>query len=226
MRLWFQRKYPDFIHSYREQTCKRMSGDTPLQSLRLVALDCETSGMRIGTDRILSIATIEIIQGQIEIGSSQQWIVFQQGISTNKATEIHGILPVETQGGTPEEEVLKTVLPLLSGAIIVGHNIWFDAQMLNEALRLNFKTRLCNRTLDVGTMAMSELAPFKKTGYANQRNPSLEDISAHLGLPMHDRHTAAGDAYMAAEIFLLLCGRMRKRLGRPLCLKNLPVKRV
>jgi hypothetical protein len=53
----------------------------------------------------------------------------------------------------------------------------------------------------------------------------LEDISTHLGFPMYDRHIAAGNAYLPSEIFLLLCGRMRKRLRRLLCLKNLPIKR-
>ncbi len=73
-------------------------------------------------------------------------------------------------------------------------------------------------------MAMSELQSFRKTGYINQRPPSLEDLCAHFGLPPHDRHTAEGDAYLAAEFFLLMCGHIRQRRGR-ITKWDLPIKK-
>ena len=222
----FARKnQPEFIRNYCEQTQRLLTRSKPLEQLRLVALDTEASGFEVGKDRLLSIAVIEIAHKQIQLDQCVEWLVYQSGMTANKATEIHGILPSDTQKGRPESDVLEELLPRLYGAIVIGHQIWFDALMLNDALRRNFGIGFRNPTIDVGLMAMNELQPFRKTGYINQRPPSIEDLCAHLGLPITERHTAEGDAYMAAEIFLLLCGHVRQRRGR-LTKWDLPIKKA
>lgn len=220
----FRNHVPDAVRTYRKKT-RSHRWRSPVDSLRFIALDSEASGLDTAKDRILSIATIEIRDGQISMDGCHQWLVCQPDTVPNKATEVHGILPAQLEGGTEEQQMMEEILPHITNAILVGHNIWFDARLLDQALRRHFHTRLRNWTLDVGTMSMGELAPFKESGYLNQRTPSLEDICAHLGLPMHDRHTSMGDAYIAAEIFLLLYGRIRRRLKPPPRLWDLPVKR-
>lgn len=215
---------PAFVQDYREQTHKLLSRKAPFESIRLVALDTEASGFEVGKDRILSIAVIELTANQIQLDQCVEWLVYQPGMVANKATEIHGILPSDTLRGLPETQMLEELLPRISGAIVVGHQIWFDAMMLNEALKRNYGIGFLNPTIDVALLAMNELQPFRKTGYINQRPPSIEDICAHLVLPITERHTAEGDAYMAAEIFLLLCGHLRRRRGR-LKKRDLPIKK-
>lgn len=224
MMRWRKSDQPEFIQNYLGQSRKPLTRKTPLESIRLVALDTETSGLAVGKDRLLSVAVIEHSFRQIQLDQSQEWLVYQPGIVANKATEVHGILPSMTLQGVPEKQVLEELLPRLSGAIVVGHYIWFDKSMLNEALQRNFNVRFCNHTIDVALMAMNELQPFRRSGYINQRPPSMEDICAHLGIPITERHTAEGDAYMAAEIFMLLCGHIRQRTGR-LRLRDLPIKK-
>lgn len=216
---------PAFIRDYCEQTHRFLTLKNPLENIKLVALDTEASGFEVGKDRLLSIAVIEITQNQIQLDQCVEWLVYQAGMVANQATEIHGILPADTLKGQPESDVLEELLPRLAGAIVIGHQIWFDALMLNDALRRNFGIGFRNPTIDVGLMAMTELQPFRKTGYINQRPPNIEDLCAHLGLPITERHTAEGDAYMAAEIFLLLCGQVRQRRGR-LTKWDLPIKKA
>ena len=136
------------------------------------------------------------------------------------------MLPSEIEKGVPEVDVLRELIPLLSGAVVVGHNIEFDGLMLDAALRRHYEVRFLNQMIDCGAMAMNELIPFHRVGYARQHTPTLEDICAHLVLPLHDRHTAEGDAFIAAELFLLLSGRMYRRIGRPLRLRDYPVFRL
>jgi DNA polymerase-3 subunit epsilon len=216
---------PDFIRQYREHTRRLHARRYPFEEVRLVALDTECSGFEVGRDRLLSIGIIELDRLHIRIETSCEWLVYQPNIIANKATEIHGILPSETLQGTPEKQVLTELLPRIAGAIIVGHQIWFDAGMLNEAMRRNYGIGFRNPTIDVGAMAMTELQAFRKSGYINQRPPSLEDLCAHFGLPPHDRHTAEGDAYLAAEIFLLMCGHIRQRKGR-ITRRDLPIRKA
>jgi len=216
---------PAFVRDYCEKTHRLMTWRKPVEQIRMVALDTEASGFEVGKDRLLSIATIEISHNQIQLDQCVEWLVFQPGMVANKATEIHGILPSDTRRGQPEKEVLEALLPQIAGALVIGHQIWFDALMLNNALWRNFGIGFRNPTIDVALMAMGELPPFRKTGYANQRPPSIEDICSHLGLPLTERHTAEGDAYMAAEIFLLLCGHIRQRRGR-LTKWDFPIKKA
>jgi len=211
--------------NYLEQANNRLPGKTPLEGVRFVALDTETSGLNIGTDRILSIALFEIINGKIDLALSRKWLVYQPESMPTRATAIHGILPRETQGGTPEKEVLEELIPLLSGAILIGHHIRFDANMLNEAMIRHFKTKFRNRIVDTAHMAMRELIPFHQTGYANQRPPTLDEVCSQLDLPLITRHTAEGDAFLAAEIFLFLCGKIHRRIDRPLQTRDLPIRK-
>lgn len=218
-------KFPPHYLRYLEASKAKLPGKTPVDQVRFVVLDTETSGLKIGTDRILSLALFEIINGQIHMAGSRKWIVYQPTACLNPATAVHGILPSEIRQGAPEQEVLEELLPLLSGAVIVGHYIRFDAAMLNDVLLRQLKARFCSRIVDTARMAMRELIPFHQTGYANQRPPSMEEVCAQLNLPPVARHTAEGDAFVTAEIFLSLCGRIRRRLTRPLQVCDLPIVR-
>ncbi len=222
--LFKRPKLPEVVQRYLDQTSRSLVRKKPFDAVRLVALDTECSGFEIGRDRLLSVGVIEIDWAHIRLETSIEWLVYQPNIVANKATEIHGILPSDTLEGMPERQMLIELLPRITGAIVVGHQIWFDALMLNNALQRNFGIGFRNPTIDVGPMAMYELQPFRKSGYINQRPPSLEDLCAHFGLPQDDRHTAEGDAYIAAEIFLLMCGHIRKRRGS-ITRRDLPIKK-
>ena len=228
---FFHKSESPLIQNYLEATKNSRPWKIPLMANRFVAIDTETSGFEVGTDRILSIALFEIIGGQIDMAQSRKWIVFQHGITPTAATAIHGILPSETLEGMDEKKVLEELIPLLSGAVVVGHHICFDAAMINEAMTRHFKAKFSNRIIDTATLAMQELVAFHQSGYENQRPPSLDEVCSQLNLPVVARHTAEGDAFTAAEIFLLLCGRIRRRLLRrpvhrrdPL-VRDLPTKR-
>ncbi len=225
---FFHKSESPLIQNYLAATKGRCPRKTPLKETRFVVLDTETSGLEVGTDRILSVALFEIINGQIDMALSRKWIVFQHGITPTAATAIHGILPSETREGMDEKKVLKELIPLLAGTVVVGHHIRFDAAMINEAMIRHFKTKFSNRIVDTAAMAMRELVAFHQSGYENQRPPSLDEVCSQLNLPIVARHTAEGDAYLAAQIFLFLCGRIRRRLfcrpvnRRPPKLRDLP----
>ena len=221
---FFRKKQPEFIEAYLSRTNPGRLRKTPIDELRLVALDTEATGFEIGRDRILSVAVMELDWQEIHINTCREWLIYQPNTVVNKATEIHGILPCDTLKGIPEKQMLTELLPMLEGAIVIGHQIWFDALLLNDALRRNHGIGFRNPTIDVAPMAMIELQPFRKSGYANQRPPSIEDLCAHFGLPLHDRHTAEGDAYIAAELFLLMCAHIRKRKGQ-ITKRDLPIKK-
>lgn len=218
--MWFRRKYPTQFGAYRLQT--PVNRKEPESSIRWAILDLETTGFNLHKDRILSAAITIVENGQFHMQTFQSWYVYQNSNEVNEATKVHGILPSQTEEGIPEKQLLETLIPLLAGTVIVGHHISFDAVMLNNALQRHFSVPLRNQVLDTAFFASRELEVFRKTGYANQRPPSMEDVCAQLKVPMAERHTADGDVFTTAQIFLILRGRLKKRLQRTLLLRDFP----
>lgn len=214
---WFKRKdVPDFVSAYRQATPGKLNYKAPIDTLKFVALDAETSGFDTDKDHILSIGIVPIIRGRLEVPARRNWLVRQPETPNNEAVKIHGIAPAESAEATPQIEVLSELLPLLTGAVIVGHHIGFDATVIGTAMKRHFGVKLRNRLIDTAMLSMRHIDAFHKTGYANQRPPSLDEVCQHAGLPVMGRHTASGDAFTTGQLFLWLCSRQRVRIGREL----------
>lgn len=220
---WRQRE--PLVQAYLVQQ-RRRPRRAEIGNETLLVLDAETTGFNLATDHLLSLATIEIRNREIGIGSARQWLIYQPGAALNEAVEVHGIMPSETAEGNPESEVIREFLPVAADRILIGHHIRFDGAMLSGAMKRHLGIRLKNPVVDTAVLAMRELVAFRKSGYPNQRPPSLDEVCSQLGIEMIDRHTATGDAFTTAEVFLLLCARLRRRLKRPLQYRDLPLTRI
>ena len=214
---WFRRTpLPPFVADYQRATPRRIERKQSWTDVTFTVLDAETTGFRPGQDRILSIGLVPIRQGNIDVAGRRTWLVQQTDAPSNEAVKIHGISPAESAAGIPESQVLTELLHVLSGTVIVGHHIGFDVQMINASLTKHFRTKLRNPLLDTATLAGRHLDAFQKTGYANQRPPTLEEVCSHANLPIMGRHTASGDAFTTAQFFLWLCSRFQMRHRRGL----------
>lgn len=214
---WFRRtERPEFVIDYHARTPRRVERRTPWADMEFIVLDAETTGFSPETDRLLSIGLVPVRGGRIFVEERRVWLVRQANVPNNAAVKIHGISPAESANGQAESDVLRELLGVLAGRIIVGHHIGFDAAMIGAALRRHHGTRLRNPLLDTALMAGHQIDAFHKTGYANQRPPGLDELCQHAGLPVIGRHTASGDAFTTAQVFLWLCGRLRVRFGREL----------
>ena len=222
--MWFRRKYPTQFEAYRLGT--PLSKKELESSVKWAVLDLETTGFNPNKDRILSVAATIVKGGQFNMETFQSWYVYQDLNTVNDATKIHGILPSQIEEGMPEKQMLETLIPLLAGTVIVGHHISFDAAMLNFAMERHFSVPLRNQTLDTAVFASREMEAFRRTGYANQHPPSMEDVCSQLNIPMAERHTADGDVFTTAQIFLILRGRLKVRLQRTLLLRDFPVMKA
>lgn len=206
-----------YLDSKRKRLRRRMGAS----AVRFIVLDAETSGFDPQRDRMLSLATMRIEDLDLHISDMHSWLIYQADAGITEAVNVHGILPSETADGEAEAKVMEALLPILGNSPIVGHHIGFDAKMIDQACRRHFGIRCHNHLIDTAELAMRELDAFARTGYANQHPPTLEDLCSHLEIPMVDRHTAAGDTFTTAQVFLTLCARIQKRLKRELQLRDL-----
>ncbi len=225
---WFfsRKKLEPFLEAYIDGTAKTVAEKTALPDMRFVALDAETTGFDLVKDRMLSLAIIEVKGGRLQVASSTAWLIYQATALLGPAVSVHGILPAETATGRLEADILRDLLPRLQGAVLVGHHVAFDAAMITAALKRHYGIALRNPLLDTANLAMIAVDAFAKTGYPGQRAPSLDEVCAQCGIPPVERHTAEGDAFTTAMLFLTLCARLQRNLGRPLKAGDLPLTRA
>lgn len=202
---WFKKKYdsdfPDFWQAYES------SFETKSNITRYVVLDTETTGFDYRLDRILSIGAVALEDNSIAVDNTLE-IFVEQEVFNPKTVEIHGILQEDNHQKIEELEALKLFLNYVSNAIIVAHHAIFDITMINNALNRHGLPKLKNKVLDTGFL-------FKKSRIRSnlinhQENYSLDAVADALSVNIQDRHTAIGDAYITAIIFLKLKTRLEK----------------
>ncbi|ESQ15938.1 MAG: hypothetical protein N838_27955, partial [Thiohalocapsa sp. PB-PSB1] len=185
--------------------------DTPLQKLRFVVLDCETTGLDARRHRIISIGAIAVSRCEIDLSDGFEALLRVR--FNTAATLVHGITRDETRTGLDETAALAGLLPYIRDGVIVGHHIGHDLAMINAALERQANICLRNRHLDTGEL----LLLLQNDGaFADRSAPidlSLDGLCALFGIVPYDRHTAPGDAFLTAQVFLRLL-RLAVRHGR------------
>ena len=175
------------------------SPDTPVEDVRFVVLDSETTGLNPRTDRIITIGAIAMLNHEILIEDSFEALLRMEYNLT--AVTIHGVTRDESQAGLDEPEALSQFLKYLGDGIVVGHHIDHDVEAFNTGYERHFGFRLQNHSLDTMDLTLH----LERDGAFRDRPPiqefTLDGLCALFGIIPHDRHTAPGDAFMTALVF-------------------------
>ena len=171
---------------------------------RFVATDLETTGPNMHADRIISIGGVAVCGRTVRHRDAFEVVVRQEQESRVDNILIHQIGGQEQRAGEEPVGALLSFLEFLDGSMAVAFRAEFDATVLRRELheRLGIRTRL--RFLD--------LAALLPALFPNTPNDSLDDWTAHFGLPPIGRHHAIADAYANAQL-LLLALEQAQRLG-------------
>lgn len=177
------------------------SFDTSNKSNRYVIFDCESTGLDYKKDRILSIGAIAIVDNVIQVNDYFEVFVIQE-LFKPESVPIHGIMRNGNEEKIIEAEAIIRFLDYIKDAILIGHHINFDLELINEALnRLNVGN-LKNEYMDTDAMHQKiKYLPFEE-------HRSLDELCEVYKIRKSDRHTASGDAFITALLFL----KMKKRL--------------
>lgn len=185
--------------------------DTPIGQIRFVVLDSETTGLNPRTDRIITIGAVAVIDGEIVLDDAFSALL--KVTENTSAVSVHGITRDQSQHGIEESEALEAFLDYLRDGVIVGHHIGHDIATLDAALERHWGFQLRNRSLDTMDLTLHLERAGAFAGRPQIREFSLDSLCAMFGVIPHDRHTADGDAFITAQIFLRLV-RVASRLGR------------
>lgn len=213
---WFQKKsYPDYWLKY---TSAFNTKPKHFEDIRFVVFDTETTGLNTKEDKILSIGAVAVKNHKITIKDGLECYL-QQDRFKKETVEIHGIRKSEINK-ISENEALKSFLQYVSNSVLVAHHASFDVQMINGILFKNKLPKLKNLVIDTGNLFLrSGIADSHKTHYG------LDEIANKLNIPLHDRHNAAGDAFITAQVFVKLLRMLEKNNTLSLSFLTKPAKR-
>jgi len=175
--------------------------ETPIDDVRFVVLDSETSGLNPSVDRIITIGAVAVQAGEIVL--EDQFASLIRVDDTGPVT-VHGVTPDQSRHGIEEQEALERFLPYLRDGVIVGHHIGHDIATFDAGYERHWGMRMLNRSLD--TMDLT-LHLERDGAFADRpaiREFTLDALCEMFGVIPHDRHTASGDAFITAQVFLRL----------------------
>jgi DNA polymerase-3 subunit epsilon len=187
------KEYPEFWKTYLSKFEEKPN--------RFVVFSTETSGLNPHKDVILSIGSFGIVNNSILIGDSFE-IVLLQYIYLHDNGLSNEFIVESKMKKLSEPEAIQSFIDYIGNAVLIGHHIDFDVEMINTSLERLDCGRLKNEALDIDVM-------YRKLKDINDKQFSLEELSEIFKLPKTYRNTPSENAYTIALLFL----KLKSRLG-------------
>jgi DNA polymerase III subunit epsilon len=196
---------PEFYDFDLFQTSAQASAldDRALAELTYTVFDTETTGLNPSEgDEIIQIGATRIVNGRLLRQECFEQLVDPQRPMAPASVAIHGIQPEALVGQPTIGEVLPVFHAFASDTVLVAHNAAFDMRFL-QLKEAATGLRFDQPVLD--TLLLSAWV------HPNQASHRLEAIAERVGVAVTGRHTAIGDAFVTAEVFLKLIPLLQAR---------------
>lgn len=203
---------PDWLVPYFDAKKDLPLRDKYLRELRFVVLDTETTGLDTKKDNLISIGAIVIENQSIIINKSIESILYRDENIVNEAILIHGLRPSDLATGKQVKAALEEFYNFLNNSIVVAHHTGFDIAMLSKAVRMFYPSfKMYNYDLDTAKLAMKidKVNPQKQV--IDRKKYTLDALCERYDVEVVERHTAWGDAYTTALLFLKLTNILEER---------------
>jgi len=200
-----------FLERYHACFDHTWADDEPIDRVRFVVLDSETTGLNPAVDRLVTIGAVAV-QGN-EIILEDSFSALLQVERNTEAVTVHGVTRDAASKGLTEPQAIERFLEYLRDGVIVGHHIGHDIATFDAALERQWGTKLLNRSLDTMDLTLHLERDGAFAGRPPIRHFTLDSLCTMFGVIPHDRHTATGDAFITAQVFqrlLRLSSRCRR----------------
>jgi DNA polymerase-3 subunit epsilon len=194
------KNYPEFWKNYLKKFKQKQP--KTIETTRFVVFDTETTGLDFTKDKILSIGAVAINNKIIDVSDSFE-VYLKQDEFNAETVEIHGLLKDGNLIKSSENEAIEQFINYLENAVLVAHHAAFDVEMINVALKKINLPKLKNKTIDTGIL-------YKKLANKKDSHFNLDILCEEFNIPKHDRHTASGDAFITALLFLKIISKLKK----------------
>ncbi|MFA6788094.1 MAG: 3'-5' exonuclease [Arcobacteraceae bacterium] len=166
-----------------------------------VCFDCETTGLNVLKDDIISIGAVIIKNNTIVASKKFVRYVKPKTKLQIDAIKVHHIRECDLLEADDIEEVLKEFLAFIGNRILVGYYLEFDIAMVNKTLKTLLGITLPNKAIEVSALYHDWKIEAIPQGHIDLRfNTILNDLK----LPQLSKHDAYNDAIMSAMMFIKL----------------------
>ena len=170
-----------------------------------VALDCETTGLDVHRDQIISIGAVRIVGNRLLTSQRLELLVRPERALKAESVRVHRLREQDVAQGIEVAQAMRLLLDFIGSRPLVGYYLEFDVAMLNREIWPLLGVRLPQPKIEVSAMYYD----FKNRQLpAQQRGGNIDlrfaTMMNDLALPLRDAHDALNDAVMAGLAFIKL----------------------
>lgn len=177
-----------------------------------IALDCETTGLNVRRDQIVSIGAVRIVGNRLLTSERLELLVRPDRRLDADNVRVHRLLESDVAGGLDPAQALRRLLEFIGSRPLVGYYLEFDVAMLNREIWRLLGVRLPHAKMEVSAMYYDfknrQMPVHERGGNIDLRFVTMMN---DLGLPLRDAHDALNDAVMAGLAFVKLRTLLRDR---------------
>ena len=171
-----------------------------------VTLDCETTGLNVHRDEIISIGAVRIVGDRLLTSERLELLVrpSKRRMSAD-SVRVHGLRERDVEEGMDPDEAMMDLMRFIGSRPIVGYYLEFDVAMIDRAIFPRLGMGLPQPKIEVSAMYYDwkrrQLPPYHEPAQIDLRFATL---MGELDLPIESAHDALSDAVMAALAFIKL----------------------
>jgi DNA polymerase III subunit epsilon len=183
-----------FLRQLQKEMKEKNSLDIPLESLKVVVFDLETTGFFPDRgDSVISIGAIKMIGANIEEEKTFYSLVKSDIPLSEEISTLTGIHDTELATAPEALDVLVQFLQFINSRTLVAHHANHEQAFMQKMTLKLMRTKFEHRIVDTSFL-------IRLTG-PHIKSLSLEEACLQCGVEIKDRHHALGDAKMTAEIW-------------------------
>lgn len=178
-----------------------------------VSVDCETTGLNVRSDEIISVAAVRIKGNRVLTGSRLELLVRpEKRRITAESAKVHQLREMDVAKGMEPDEAMREFMSFVGSRPLVGYYLEFDVAMINRAVFSMLGVGLPQPKIDVSSMyyeyKFRSLPPYRQQ--AGNIDLRFATLMNDLELPLRHAHDALNDAVMVGLAFL----KLKRLLGR------------
>jgi DNA polymerase-3 subunit epsilon len=179
-----------------------------------VAIDCETTGLDVRRDEIISIGAVRIVGNRLLTSQRLELLVRPERALAVSSMRVHRLRESDVAQGMPPQQAMRLLLDFIGSRPLVGYYLEFDVAMLNREIWPMLGVRLPQRKIEVSAMYYDHKLRQLPATARDHADIDLRfaTIMSDLGLPLREAHDALNDAVMAGMAFV----KLRRLAGEPL----------
>ena len=173
----------------------------PYRGNEVVSIDCETTGLDVKQDEIISLAAVIISGNEVKTGEAFEAKIDHRERLDGDSIVIHRIRRMDLDDAVELDTALMAFVEFVGNRPILGYNLQFDLKFLDRYTRPLLGFSLPNATVELADVYRKKVVSRRPDAVPHL---GFEAILEDLELPIFGRHTALGDATTVAMAYVKL----------------------